>query len=256
MDFSDITKDLFQGENMGGIGMKIYFGLYSDVAAWPTKPTGTAATLEALGKLTGDIVMKPGKRMFEMYVTDDTGEFKIETVGELDGKSFVMHLSVFNPGLKPKLLGLLNSVKNDNLVFIVPDNNGQKYLMGDALRPAIFTSSPDGAGTGKETAGRRGISMEFVYKTSNVHVYEGSVPLAQAVSTPLSVTVTGENPTVAGNDGAALAVVAGGTAPYTFSWNTDPVQTTEAITGLSAGTYTVTVTDGTPSTSTGSVTLI
>jgi len=124
MDFSDITKDLFQGENMGGIGMKIYFGLYSDVAAWPTKPTGTAATLEALGKLTGDIVMKPGKRMFEMYVTDDTGEFKIETVGELDGKSFVMHLSVFNPGLKPKLLGLLNSVKNDNLVFIVPDNNG------------------------------------------------------------------------------------------------------------------------------------
>jgi len=128
--------------------------------------------------------------------------------------------------------------------------------MGDALRPAIFTSSPDGAGTGKETAGRRGISMEFVYKTSNVHVYEGSVPLAQAVSTPLSVTVTGENPTVAGNDGSALAVVAGGIVPYTYAWNTTPVKTTEAITGLSAGSYIVTVTDGTGATSTGSTTLV
>jgi hypothetical protein len=255
MDLTDITKDLFQGENMGGIGMKIYFGLYSDVANWPTKPTN-ATTLEALGKLTGDITMKPGKRMFEMYVTDDTGEFKIETVGELDGKSFVMHLSLFNPGLKPKLLGLLNSVKNDNLVFIVPDNNNQKFLMGDSVRAAIFTGSPDGAGTGKETAGRRGISMEFVYKTSNVYVYEGSVPLALASGTPLSVTVVGENPTVAGNDGSALAMPTGGTIPYTFAWNTDPVQTTENITGLSAGTYTVTVTDAAGATSTGSVTLI
>jgi hypothetical protein len=254
MDLTDITKDLFQGENMGGIGMKIFFGLYSDVATWPTKPTN-AATLEALGTLTGDITMKPGKRMFEMYVTDDTGEFKIETVGELDGKSFVMHLSLFNPGLKPKLLGLLNSVKNDNLVFIVPDNNGQKYLMGDAIRAAVFTGSPDGAGTGKETASRRGISMEFVYKTSNVYVYQGSVPLTVASATPLTVLVQGENPTVAGNDGSAVAMPAGGTQPWTYSWDTTPAQTTQSIIGLSAGTYSVTVTDAIGATATASATL-
>ncbi len=180
MEFADITKDLHQGENMGGIGMKIYFGLFEDVATWPVKPVN-ALTLEALGSLTGDITMKPGKRMFEMYVTDDTGEFKIESVGELDGKSFVMHLSFFNPGLKPKLLGLMNSIKNGNMVFIVPDNNGQMFLMGDAVRASVFSGSPDGAGTGKETAGRRGISMEFVYKTSNVYQYTGSVPLTVAV---------------------------------------------------------------------------
>jgi hypothetical protein len=249
MDLTDITKDLFQGENMGGIGMKIFFGLYSDVASWPTKPTN-ATTLEALGKLTGDITMKPGKRMFEMYVTDDTGEFKIETVGELDGKSFVMHLSLFNPGLKPKLLGLLNSVKNDNLVFIVPDNNNQKFLMGDAVRAAIFTGSPDGAGTGKETAGRRGISMEFVYKTSNVYVYEGSVPLTLSSGTPLTVLTSSTDTTVAGNDGTATAMPNGGTQPWTYSWDTTPVQTTQVITGLVPGTYTVTVTDAVGATAT------
>ena len=234
---------------MGGIGMKIFFGLYSDVASWPTKPTN-ATTLEALGKLTGDITMKPGKRMFEMYVTDDTGEFKIETVGELDGKSFVMHLSLFNPGLKPKLLGLLNSVKNDNLVFIVPDNNNQKFLMGDAVRAAIFTGSPDGAGTGKETAGRRGISMEFVYKTSNVYVYEGSVPLTLSSGTPLTVLTSSTDTTVAGNDGTATAMPNGGTQPWTYSWDTTPVQTTQVITGLVPGTYTVTVTDAVGATAT------
>jgi hypothetical protein len=254
MDLTDITKDLFQGENMGGIGMKIFFGLYSDVASWPTKPTN-ATTLEALGKLTGDITMKPGKRMFEMYVTDDTGEFKIETVGELDGKSFVMHLSLFNPGLKPKLLGLLNSVKNDNLVFIVPDNNNQKFLMGDAVRAAIFTGSPDGAGTGKETAGRRGISMEFVYKTSNVYVYEGSVPLTLSSGTPLTVLTSSTDTTVAGNDGTATAMPNGGTQPWTYSWDTTPVQTTQVITGLVPGTYTVTVTDAVGATATSTATV-
>src|SRR5690606_26142670 len=35
----------------------------------------------------------------------------------------------------------------------------------------------------------------------------------------------------------------GGTPPYTYSWNTDPVQTGPTATGLEAGTYVVTVTD-------------
>jgi hypothetical protein len=161
-----------------------------------------------------------------------------------------MHLSLFNPGLKPKLLGLLNSVKNDNLVFIVPDNNNQKFLMGDAVRAAIFTGSPDGAGTGKETAGRRGISMEFVYKTSNVYVYEGSVPLTLSSGTPLTVLTSSTDTTVAGNDGTATAMPNGGTQPWTYSWDTTPVQTTQVITGLVPGTYTVTVTDAVGATAT------
>ena len=44
--------------------------------------------------------------------------------------------------------------------------------------------------------------------------------------------------------------VNGGTAPLTYSWNTSPVQTTDAITGLFAGDYTVTVTDATGCTGT------
>ncbi len=59
-----------------------------------------------------------------------------------------------------------------------------------------------------------------------------------------------------GNDGTATAIVSGGTAPYTYSWNTNPVQTTATATNLLAGTYTVIVTDANNCTATGSVTII
>jgi len=46
-------------------------------------------------------------------------------------------------------------------------------------------------------------------------------------------------------NGSAFVVASGGTAPYTYVWNTIPVQTTQTATGLSAGLYSVTVTDST-----------
>ncbi|MFV8389914.1 beta strand repeat-containing protein, partial [Flavobacterium sp. LB1P71] len=46
-----------------------------------------------------------------------------------------------------------------------------------------------------------------------------------------------------GNNGSATATSSGGTGPYTYSWNSTPVQTTAIATGLLAGAYTITVTD-------------
>jgi len=47
-----------------------------------------------------------------------------------------------------------------------------------------------------------------------------------------------------GATGTATAIPAGGTGVYTYSWNTIPVQPTVTATGLSAGTYTITISDG------------
>lgn len=44
-------------------------------------------------------------------------------------------------------------------------------------------------------------------------------------------------------NGSARAKVSGGTPPYTYSWNTSPVQTTATATNLCPGIYHVTVTD-------------
>lgn len=47
----------------------------------------------------------------------------------------------------------------------------------------------------------------------------------------------------ASNGSAVVSVQTGGTGPFTFSWNTNPVQTTSTATGLQAGQYTCTVKD-------------
>src|SRR5207248_4870034 len=49
--------------------------------------------------------------------------------------------------------------------------------------------------------------------------------------------------------------VTGGTAGYTYSWNTTPVQTSATASGLSAGNYTATVTDSKGCVTTASVTI-
>ncbi len=67
------------------------------------------------------------------------------------------------------------------------------------------------------------------------------------VCTPTALTVTIPtfvNPTCGNNNGSADATVTGGTPPYTYLW-TPGNQTTANATGLSAGTYTVTVEDAT-----------
>lgn len=181
VEFTDINKNLNNGQNMGGIAQKVYFGYWDDVLTWPAKPSAPA-TLIANAALTGDLIMKPGKKLFSLYLTDDTGEFEIEPVGEIDGKSFVEHLRLFHPGMQQTIRGFMNAIKNENLVFIVQDNDDQLFLMGDSVRPAVFTGSPDKAGTSRETAGRRGYSMEFVYKTANVYSYHGNIPLTEAGS--------------------------------------------------------------------------
>ncbi len=70
----------------------------------------------------------------------------------------------------------------------------------------------------------------------------------------LTFTTSQQNVTCNGyNNGVASVTVTGGTPPYTYSWNTSPVQTTQTITGLSAGTYNCIVSDATLNTASASI---
>ena len=158
---------------MGGLIQTAIFGLWDDVAAWPTAPV-SPATVEANAAWVGDVVMKAGKKAFTFYSTDDTAELQINPVGEKDGVSFVMKLNLFNPGLKRKLLGFLAAAKNENLFFIATDNEGQHYLLGDANRAAKFVPG-EGVGTGKATSDRKGANVSFEFKTNTPRIYAGDM---------------------------------------------------------------------------------
>lgn len=45
------------------------------------------------------------------------------------------------------------------------------------------------------------------------------------------------------NDGQIISVITGGTPPYTYNWNTSPIQTNDTLTGLAIGNYILTATD-------------
>jgi hypothetical protein len=83
--------------------------------------------------------------------------------------------------------------------------------------------------------------------TNSVTVTQPTALTASASSTPVT--------TIGGSDGTATATPSGGTSPYTYSWNSTPVQTTATATGLPAGSYTVTVTDANACTTTANTTV-
>jgi len=96
--------------------------------------------------------------------------------------------------------------------------------------------------------------------TYNVTVTDsvGCISVATVVITEPNALLV--NPTMigmpscnGGSDGTAIANANGGVSPYTYSWNTTPIQTTQSASGLSAGQYIVTVTDANGCIATGNV---
>lgn len=73
----------------------------------------------------------------------------------------------------------------------------------------------------------------------------------------ISATVTSQSNALCNNqcNGSVTVSGSGGTAPYTYSWNTSPVQNTPTAANLCAGSYTVTVTDATGCQTTQTVTI-
>ncbi|MBL7892102.1 MAG: hypothetical protein JNL63_05690 [Bacteroidia bacterium] len=76
------------------------------------------------------------------------------------------------------------------------------------------------------------------------------------INPAVSVTTTATNITCNGSvDGAVVANPGTGTSPYTYSWSAPVGQTTQTVSGLSAGNYIVTVTDAKGCTGTSVVTI-
>ncbi|WKL44164.1 PKD domain-containing protein [Flavobacterium sp. ZE23DGlu08] len=59
-----------------------------------------------------------------------------------------------------------------------------------------------------------------------------------------------------GNNGSLTTMPSGGTLPYTYLWNSTPIQTSATATGLASGTYTITVTDAKGCITTSSATIM
>ncbi len=82
----------------------------------------------------------------------------------------------------------------------------------------------------------------------------GPVSISQPAAL-VAIVTCGSVSCFGGTNGTATATQTGGTASYTYAWNTIPVQTTSSISGLPPGTYSCTITDANNCTSSNSCTV-
>jgi hypothetical protein len=181
INLEDIDHNLgCDGGNVSGIAPTVIFGYHKDVEEWPEEPVPavsgqgiTPLTLEEAGALTGDLVMKPGTRAFEFEFTEDAGQFSVAPVGEIDGGHFEMTLDIVKAKISKKILGLMNAAIGRKLFFIVQDENGLYYLMGNRKRGCTFVTGGDGAKTGTTASDRNQVTLQFKFRSGRALVYEG-----------------------------------------------------------------------------------
>ncbi len=108
--------------------------------------------------------------------------------------------------------------------------------------PYTYTWTPGGQTTKTATGLCAGTyTVQTIDSTHYYGIGTATVVIGQPVAITASVTSTQAGCTVA--NGSATVNPSGGTPPYTYSWSTAPLQVTQTASLLSAGMYSVTVTD-------------
>ncbi|MEX2590651.1 MAG: SprB repeat-containing protein, partial [Chitinophagales bacterium] len=133
--------------------------------------------------------------------------------------------------------------------FAVSCNNGDDgMLIADVVSGGIspFEYSIDGGANYQASDTFSGLTAG----TYTVEIRDSNQCTADTTATieepdALVFSLNAEAPSCLGYDDAIAFVeaISGGTAPYTYEWNSSPVQLNDTAFGLFAGTYTVTITD-------------
>ncbi len=145
------------------------------------------------------------------------------------------------PPVTPQIMNPLNNFITDKINWtlisgIFTASGGENYITIGHFATNADTLTVPGPGS---------------WTASYYYVEDVSV-----IPAPLNATQSQTNPACNGQcTGTSIVIATGGSAPYTYSWNTIPVQTTQTASGLCAGNYTVVVTDAGSATTTVTVTI-
>jgi hypothetical protein len=197
---------------------------------------GTSATATLTGFTTTGLTTVYGPATYNQTIGTNTITFT--TPYPWDGTSNLL-VDIRHKGV--------DNLNNAITYYTATTGNTTVYAFTSNTTPSLYTSSPAATATAN--------------RLNTTFVYEGA---CQSARTAVVATVNPQ-PTVGasatnvtcfnGNDGTVTATASSGTTPYGYSWNTTPVQTTATATGLTAGTYTVTLLDAKNCSATASATV-
>ena len=209
------------GGNTGSASVTATGGTPAYTYSWNTAPVQTAATATALVAGT-----------YSCTITDSKGCTKVVSVIITQPTQVIVTMSMV-----PTTCGLPNGSATASPAGGVGPytylwSNGQTTQTAINLLSGIYTVTVTSVGGCTTTA--------------NINVPNTGAP---TVTIPIKVNVL----CFGGNNGSANSLVVGGVGPFTYTWNTIPVQNTPNATNLTAGNYTLTVTGSNGCSSTATV---
>jgi gliding motility-associated-like protein len=108
--------------------------------------------------------------------------------------------------------------------------------------PYTYAWSPSG-GSGPSASGLTPGNYTVTITDSKACFENINIVIATAPTPTISITNKKDASCFGVSDGSATATASGGNPPFTYSWNTVPVQNSATAVNLAAGMYTVTATD-------------
>jgi gliding motility-associated-like protein len=121
-------------------------------------------------------------------------------------------------------------------------NGTATAAVSGGTQPFTYSWTPSG-GTAATASGLSAGTYQVTVTDASGCTSTGSVTIGSSGGPQVTVAAVVNASCNNNSDGSATVNASGGTSPYTYLWSTTPPQTSATATGLSAGTYTVTVTD-------------
>jgi len=168
LELEDLNMAQSCANNMSGV-KNMYIAFKGDIKTFPKLPM-TRESYEDFAVLEGEIEMKPNKKFAHIYCSRDLGELKYGLQGQVGAKSMKATFEIFHPGFKARLLGMVASTMNAELIILARMNNGDVHMLGDANRGAEFGDNAE-LTSGKAVTDPNGGTLSFVYDTPTAQIY-------------------------------------------------------------------------------------
>jgi hypothetical protein len=149
------------GPNAAKLLSDFYFQIQEDVASLGTVAEGSIPT----------ITMEDGKFMAHWKVSNVNPNFVGAAEGDADGVNIPITVDAFIPNMTPAKTAQLNAAIGSEVILIVTDRNGKKWVIGEKGNGAILMP-------GAQTGDKNGYPIKFVWDAGRLPWgFGGTIPL-------------------------------------------------------------------------------
>ncbi|MDB5268049.1 MAG: hypothetical protein JWP58_1089 [Hymenobacter sp.] len=168
-DFTDLPGPRGK-DNQPGLKTRVFIGFEDEFIAIKG-PKKTALAGDSV-TIDGSHTFAQGKGFISCYTTQDTNKFKLDPVGERDGRGKKIGLEFFHPGNSKAVAEFDRQVKNGSAIVLVETPDGEFLQLGTAGLGLEILGSYD---SGTLSSGRRGFTFKGEGYQNGLLFYEGDI---------------------------------------------------------------------------------